>query len=144
MKKDIYLQFSVSTSASGKVTVTSAAMAAAVVANPNWKPVTTEATSSGSTHPVKAPYSPRSNLLSPVKFGDQLKPYNRTSTAISTTPSTSTMAITPGTSASALSTPTSSYAAYRYDFAKSAQIRDYIHFAKTFVFSDCQRTVKNC
>ena len=59
--------------------MSSAAMAAAVVAahGSNWKPVNSNHSSSN------PPYSPRSNLLSPVKFGDQLKEL-RTSSAKST------------------------------------------------------------
>ena len=64
---------------SGKVTVSSAAMAAAVVAahGSNWRPVISSEnhqnlTSSSSKN--QPPYSPRSALLSPVKFGDQLQP----------------------------------------------------------------------
>ena len=66
-------------------------MAAAVVAahGSNWKSVTSEATSSSSTSaavttstvPSKPPYSPRSNLLSPVKYGDQLQPRSLPATA---------------------------------------------------------------
>lgn len=90
-------QVTVSTT-SGKVTVSSAAMAAAVVAvhGSNWRPITGgDASTSALTTSVKQPpYSPRSSLLSPVKFGDQLQPYPK-----------------PGSSTSIA--PASSYASYR-------------------------------
>lgn len=63
---------------SGKVTVSSAAMAAAVVAahGSNWRPVISSSQNPGtsSSSSRQPPYSPRSSLLSPVKFGDQLQP----------------------------------------------------------------------
>ena len=76
-------QVTVSTT-TGKVTVSSAAMAAAVVAahGSNWRPVNSTANSES----LKAtpPYSPRSSLLSPVKYGDQLQPFNRQNSTRST------------------------------------------------------------
>ena len=105
---------SVSTSASGKVTVTSAAMAAAVVAahGSNWKTITSASTSEAvtttSTAPSKPPYSPRSNLLSPVKYGDQLQPFN----SIARINSTST----------ASNTASGSYASYRLPPAVSRDL----------------------
>jgi hypothetical protein len=93
-------------STTGRVTVTSAAMAAAVVAahGSNWRPKTassdlsssTTTTSIGGSRPP--PYSPRSNLLSPVKYGDQLTPYTSSTAAASAT---------------LASTRTTSYATYR-------------------------------
>ena len=67
---------------SGKVTVSSAAMAAKVVAahGSNWRPVISASENrqggltSSSSKRDQPPYSPRSSLLSPVKFGDQLQP----------------------------------------------------------------------
>ena len=77
-------QVTVSTT-TGKVTVSSAAMAAAVVAahGSNWRPVNSTANSSESLK-ATPPYSPRSSLLSPVKFGDQLQPFNRQNSTRST------------------------------------------------------------
>ena len=82
-------QVTVSTT-TGKVTVSSAAMAAAVVAahGSNWRPInslasnSSVASSSDQNSHSKAsypPYSPRSSLLSPVKFGDLLQPLRSSS-----------------------------------------------------------------
>ena len=81
-------QVTVSTT-TGKVTVSSAAMAAAVVAahGSNWRPInsTSSAASSENNHSkATPPYSPRSSLLSPVKFGDLLQPLRSSNSTRST------------------------------------------------------------
>ena len=86
-------------------------MAAAVVAahGSNWRPVTSSSSTSNdvkTSASSRPPYSPRSSLLSPVKFGDQLQPYKTGGPQIEPQLA-STSSLLPTTSSN------SSYASYR-------------------------------